>query len=241
MADTNTNEQMAAPAAAKPASLSAEAHDNAATTTEPVTAEEKPSAKTATKRKAAPKRAAKTARKPAKKGTTKMTAKQTATKRVARNTKAANTKAANKAKNTAETLGNRFEKLTASAQERAKEAAERAVELSKNAVEFNRENIETMIESGKITARGAQEIGQTNLKYTRENFVEASRALQGLFSVATPKDFFEKQTDTLRTGVDRVMDQTSNNIDAVTKLAGQAYQPIADRVATVRKEFQKAA
>ena len=241
MADTNTNEPQAAE---KPASLSAETP-----AAKPTATEQKPAPQTAatnktvTKRKAAPKRATSTARKTTKKGTATMTTttKRTATKRVAQNAKAANTKAANKAKTAAETLGNRFEKLTAAAQERAKQAADRAVKLSKDSVEFNRENIEALIESTKITARGAQEIGKTNLKYTRENFVEASRALQGVFSVATPRDFFEKQTDYLRTGIDRIMDQTSNNIDAVTKLAGQAYQPIADRVGTIRKEIKKAA
>lgn len=169
------------------------------------------------------------------------TTKTTATKRVVKNTKAANTKAANTAKKTADKMGSRFEKLTADAQARAKEAADRAVALSKNAVEFNRENIETLLESGKIAAKGAQEIGQTNVKYTRENFVEASRALQGLFSVATPKDIFAKQADYMRSGLDRVMDQTSNNADAVVKLAGKAYQPIADRVSEIRKELKTAA
>ncbi len=169
------------------------------------------------------------------------TTKTTATKRVVKNTKAANTKAANTAKKTAEKLGSRFEKLTADAQARAKKAADRAVALSKNAVEFNRENVETLIESGKIAAKGAQEIGKTNLKYTRENFVEASRALQGLFSVATPKDLLEKQADYVRSGLDRVMDQTSNNADAVVKLAGKTYQPIADRFSEIRKELKTAA
>jgi hypothetical protein len=49
------------------------------------------------------------------------------------------------------------------------------------------------------------------------------------------------QADFMRSSLDRVMDQTSNNMDAVTKLAGKAYQPIADRVSTIRKEIQKAA
>ena len=207
------------------------------------TAASKPATKkAAAKRKVAAKPVAKTTLNKKTKGTKKMaTTKTTATKRVARNTKAANTKAANTAKKTAEKLGTRFEKLTADAQTRAKAAADRAVAMSKNAVEFNRENVETLIESGKIAAKGAQEIGQTNLKYTRENFVEASRALQGLFSVATPKDMFEKQADYVRSGLDRVMDQTSNNADAVVKLAGKAYQPIADRVSEIRKELKKAA
>lgn len=134
-----------------------------------------------------------------------------------------------------------LEKLTATAQERAKEVADRAVEVSKDAVEFNRLNVETLVESGKITAKGAQEIGQTNVKYTRENFVEASNALKSSFNVATPKDFVEVQADFMRSSLDRVMDQTSNNMDAVTKLAGKAYQPIADRVSTIRKEIKKAA
>ena len=165
----------------------------------------------------------------------------TATKRGAKNTKAANTKAANKAKNFTEKLGARFEKVTADAQERAKEAADRAVTLSKDAVEFNRENIEALIESGKITAKEAQELGKVNLKYTRENLSEASKALQGLFSVATPKEFFEKQTDYVRSSMDRMMDQTSNNTDAVVKIAGKAYQPIADRLAEIQAELKKAA
>ena len=207
------------------------------------TAASKPATKkVAAKRKVAAKPVAKTTLTKKTKGTKKMaTTKTTATKRVAKNTKAANTKAANTAKKTAENLGMRFEKLTADAQTRAKAAAERAVALSKNAVEFNRENVETLIESGKIAAKGAQEIGQTNLKYTRENFVEASRALQGLFSVATPKDLVEKQADYVRSGLDRMMDQTSNNADAVVKLAGKAYQPIADRVSEIRKELKTAA
>jgi len=213
-----------------------------ATAAKPAVKKTAASKKPAAKRKVAAKPVAKTTSTKKTKGTKKMaTTKTTATKRVAKNTKAANTKAANTAKKTADKLGSRFEKLTADAQARAKAAAERAVALSKNAVEFNRENVETLIESGKIAAKGAQEIGQTNLKYTRENFVEASRALQGLFSVATPKDLFEKQADYVRSGLDRVMDQTSSNADAVVKLAGKTYQPIADRVSEIRKELKKAA
>ena len=229
-------------AAADTAPAKTETQKPVASAAKPAAAAKPATRKAAAKRKVAAKPVAKTTLNKKTKGTKKMaTTKTTATKRVAKNTKAANTKAANTAKKTADKLGSRFEKLTADAQARAKTAAERAVALSKNAVEFNRENVETLIESGKIAAKGAQEIGQTNMKYTRENFVEASRALQGLFSVATPKDLFEKQADYVRSGLDRVMDQTSNNADAVVKLAGKAYQPIADRVSEIRKELKKAA
>lgn len=135
----------------------------------------------------------------------------------------------------------RIEELAATAQERAKDAAERATEVSKTAVEFNRENVGALVESGKIAAKGAQELGKTNVKYGRENLTEASRVLKEVFSAATPRDFFEKQADYMRSNLDRVMDQTSNNADAVTKIAGKAYQPIADRVSEIRKELKKAA
>ena len=223
----------AAPVAAKSATTAA-----AKPAAAKKTAAKKPVAKKTVRKKTAKPIVKKTVTKGTKRMATKKT---TATKRVAKNTKAANTKAANKAKKLADKLGARFEDLTGTAQERAKEAADRGVEIAKGAVEFNRENIEALIESGKITAKEAQELGKTNVKYTRENFVEASRALQGLFSVATPKDFFEKQTDYVRSGLDRVMDQTSNNADAVVKIAGKAYQPIADRLADIQKELKKAA
>lgn len=169
----------------------------------------------------------------AKKAPAKKTVKKAAPKAAATNKKALQDMAAK--------LQTQLEKLTATAQERAKEVADRAVEVSKDAVEFNRLNVETLVESGKITAKGAQEIGKTNVKYTRENFAEASNVLKSSFNVATPKDFVEMQADFMRSSLDRVMDQTSNNMDAVTKLAGKAYQPIADRVSTIRKEIKKAA
>lgn len=193
--------------------------------------------KTKARKPAAKKVAAKTANTNTK-GKTKMA---DTVKRVTRNTKAANTKAANKAKGAAESLGARVESLGETAQVRAKAAAERAVAFSKTAVEFNRENIEALIESGKITARGASEISKTNMKFGRENLVEASRALQGAFSVSAPKDFFAKQTDFLRSSLDRMIEQANVNKDASVKLAGNAYQPIATRISEIRKEMKKAA
>lgn len=269
MADSKTTDTNAAPAAVKPGSLSAEAAYAAAATAikveaQPVDAAQKPVtnaapatvavetaapaakpavAATAVVTKAAAEPAAKPKiKKIVDKGTKKMaTTKTTATKRVVKETKDVNDKAIKGAKNMADKLAARLEKLTADAQARAKEVADRAVALSKDAVEFNRENLETLIESGKITAKGAQEIGKTNIKYGRENLTEANRAFQNLFSGAAPKELLEKQADFLRSGLDRMMDQTSNNADAVTKLAGKAYQPIADRVSTIRKNMQKAA
>lgn len=230
----------AAPAAKKTEAAPVAAKSKA--TAKPAVAKKTAAKKPAAKKTVRKKTAKPIVKKTVTKGTKKMaTKKTTATKRVAKNTKSANTKAANKAKKFADKLGARFEDLTGTAQERAKEAADRGVEIAKGAVEFNRENMEALIESGKITAKEAQELGKTNVKYTRENFVETSRALQGLFSVATPKDFFEKQTDYVRSGLDRVMDQTSNNADAVVKIAGKAYQPIADRLAVIQKELKKAA
>jgi phasin family protein len=113
--------------------------------------------------------------------------------------------------------------------------------MSKDAVEFNRLNIEALVEAGRISAKGTQELAKTNIGYVRTNLEEATKVFQASMKVATPKEFFEKQTDYLRATLDRVMDQASQNTDAVVKLAGEAYKPVADRLNSISSELKKAA
>ena len=166
---------------------------------------------------------------------------KSANDKAAARTKAAADKTANTVKGAADKAGNKLEGFAAKAQDQVKSATDRTVNTAKDLVEFNRENVETLIESGKIAARGAGDIGRTNVKYTRENFVELSRALQSMFSVASPTDLLAKQTDYLRTGMDRLIDQTKHNAEAVVSVAGDAYQPIAARMNEIQKDLKKAA
>lgn len=164
-----------------------------------------------------------------------------ATVSVAKNTKAANTKVANQLNDAVEEAGERFDGFTNDVQVRAQGIAGGAVNLTKDIVEFQRENIEVLIESGKLTAEGILQLGRANATYTRENLIALSRALQGMASRGTPKQRIARQADYLLGGVNRLLDQTASNIGTMIKISGDAFEPLGQRLSEIKEAVSKTA
>jgi phasin family protein len=125
--------------------------------------------------------------------------------------------------------------------EKAGEAAEKGKQFATDAVEFNKANLEAMVEAGKIAAKGAQELGQTNLEYAKKNFDEVQAAVKEITAVKTPTDFVKVQTELARKGFDVAVAQASKNTEAMVKLANDMFQPISNRIAVATDYFKKAA
>lgn len=125
--------------------------------------------------------------------------------------------------------------------EKAAEAAEKGKKFAADANEFNKANIEAMIEAGKIAAKGAQELGQTNVEYAKKNFEEMQAAVKEVTGVKNPTDFVKLQGEWVRKGFDTAVAQGSKNTEALVKLANDMFQPISNRVAAATDYFKKAA
>ena len=121
--------------------------------------------------------------------------------------------------------------LFAEANERAKAAVEKGTKLFEEANEFSKGNIEAIVESGKIAAKGFESFGQDAAEYSRKQFEGATAALKSLSTIKSPTDFFKLQSDYVRSSFDSIVAQTSKNTEAMLKLAGEVAQPISSRVA----------
>jgi phasin family protein len=125
--------------------------------------------------------------------------------------------------------------------EKAAEAAEKGKKLATDATEFNKANIEAMIEAGKIAAKGAQDLGKTNVEYAKKNFEELQAAVKEVTAVKSPTDFVKIQGEWVRKGFDTAVAQGSKNTEAMVKLMNDMFQPISNRVAVATDYFKKAA
>jgi phasin family protein len=125
--------------------------------------------------------------------------------------------------------------------EKATEAAAKGQKFAANANEFNKANIEAMVEAGKIVAKGAQELGQTNMGYAKKNFEELQAAVKEVTAVKSPTDFVKLQSELARKGFDTAVAQGSKNTEALVKLANDMFQPISNRFAVAADYFKKAA
>ena len=129
----------------------------------------------------------------------------------------------------------------ADVREKATEAAEKGKKLAAEATEFNKANLEALVEAGKIVAKGAQDLGKTNLEYAKKNFEEAQAAVKEVTGVKNPTDFVKLQGEWMRKGFDTAVAQGSKNTEALVKLANDMFQPISNRFAVAADFFKKAA
>ena len=144
-------------------------------------------------------------------------------------------------KATAEKTTEKATEFFADVREKATEAAEKGKKFAAEAVEFNKANLEAVVEAGKIVAKGAQEMGKTNMEFAKKNFEEVQVAVKEMTAVKSPTDFVKLQGELARKGFDTAVAQGSKNTEAMVKLVSEMFQPISNRIAATTELFKKAA
>jgi phasin family protein len=107
--------------------------------------------------------------------------------------------------------------------------------------DFAKGNIEAMVESGRITAKGLEAVGQDAAEYGRKSFESATAAMKSMATVKSPTELFKLQSDFLRGMFDGYVAETSKNTEAMLKLAGDAAQPLSNRFAVAAEKVKAAA
>ncbi|WP_167737551.1 phasin family protein [Sphingomonas parva] len=119
--------------------------------------------------------------------------------------------------------------------ERAKNTIERNTRIAEELTELGRGNVEALVASTKVAARGVETIGQEVAEFGRKSFEDASAALKSLAEVKSPTDFFRLQGEFARSQFDALVAESSKLSETVIKLAGEVAEPITNR-ATVAAE-----
>lgn len=125
--------------------------------------------------------------------------------------------------------------------ERAKAAMEKGGQVVAEMNEFGKGNVEAMVESSRIAMRGFEALGQDAAEYSRKSFEGLTATLKNLASVKSPTEFFKLQSDYMRSSFDQAVAQTSKNTEAMIKLAGDAAQPLSNRMAVAADKVKTVA
>jgi len=131
--------------------------------------------------------------------------------------------------------------LFADFNDRTKAAMEKSAKTVEELNDFAKGNVEAIVESGKITAKGLEALSQEAVEYGRKSFETATAALKSMAGAKSPTDFFKLQSDFFRGAFDSYVAEASKTTEAVIKLAGEAAQPISSRVALAAEKAKIAA
>jgi phasin family protein len=189
------------------------------------------------RRKAAPRKVARVAKVAAPVATVAAAAQ---TRKIVKRTKIAKSEGTRTMKNEANKIANNVQALFGEANERTRAQIERNTRIAEELTELGRGNVEALVASTKVVAKGVEKIGQEVTEYSRKSFEEASAALKAFAEVKSPTDFFRLQSEFARTQFDSLVGETSRLSETMIKLAGDVAEPLAGRY-TVAAEKVKAA
>lgn len=113
--------------------------------------------------------------------------------------------------------------------ERAKAAVERSAKIVEEFADITRGNVEALVASSKVAAKGVEALSQDAAEYSRKSFEEASTAFKSFAEVKSPTDFFKLQSDFARAAFDSAVAESARLSETVLKLAGEVAEPITSR------------
>lgn len=142
---------------------------------------------------------------------------------------------------TFETVTEKSQAMFAELNERAKAAMEKNAKLVEEMNDLAKGNVEAVVESGKIAVKGMETLGQEAVELSRKHFEQATATMKSLASAKSPTEFAKIQSDYFRSLFDTVVAETSKQTEAMLKLAGDAAQPISNRVAVAADKMKIAA
>ncbi|PSJ37708.1 phasin [Sphingomonas deserti] len=138
-------------------------------------------------------------------------------------------------------VAERFQAVFGDANERAKTVIERNTRIAEELTELGRGNVEAVVASSKVAARGFETLGQEVAEFGRKSFEDASATLKSLAEVKTPADFFRLQSEFARTQFDALVAESSKLSETVLKLAGEVAEPITNRATVAAERVRTAA
>jgi len=142
------------------------------------------------------------------------------------------------AKTYAEETGARFQSAFSDVNDKARTALDKSSRAFSELGELTRGNLEAVVESSKIAARGFEALGQNAAEFGRNSFEKTNATLKSFASVKSPAEFFQLQNELLSSALDSFMSETSKNSETLLKLANEINQPISNRVSVVTEKLK---
>lgn len=147
-----------------------------------------------------------------------------------------------------ETVTNVAEKTEAHAKalftettDRAKSALEKGTRLFADINDFSKGNVEAVVESTKIAAKGAEEVARYSTDYAKATVEKFNATARQFASVKSPTEFLKLQSELAKDTVDSFVAEGAKFTENYLKLLGEIAQPISNRVAVAAEKLQLAA
>jgi len=145
---------------------------------------------------------------------------------------------ANKTNETGKIAAEQFTAVIGDVNARAKTAFEKSAKIVEELADLTRGNVEAIVASSKVAAKGVETLSHDAADYSRKSFEDASAALKRFAEVKSATDFFRLQGDFARSAFDAAVAESARMSETVMKLAGDVAEPINSRYAVAAERVK---
>lgn len=125
--------------------------------------------------------------------------------------------------------------------EQAKSAMEKSAKFGEELKELTKGNVEALVASGTIIAKGAESLTQEVVEYSKKNFESTTAMFKSVAAVKSPTELFQLQSQFAKSSFDSAVAEASKLSEAFVKLAGEVAQPISNRYAVAAEKLKVSA
>jgi phasin family protein len=145
------------------------------------------------------------------------------------------------AKGYAEEAKTRMQSAFTEMNEKTKTAMEKSARAFEELGELAKGNLEAVVESSKIAAKGVESLGQEAAEYGRKSFEKTSATMKSFAAIKSPAEFFQLQSELMSSTMDHFAAEASKSSEAMLKLMNDISQPISNRVSVVTEKMKSIA
>lgn len=142
------------------------------------------------------------------------------------------------AKTYAEEAKTRIQSAVTEINDKTKVAMEKSSKAFEEMGDIAKGNLEALVESSKIAAKGVETIGQDAAEFSRKSFEKTTATMKSFAAIKSPAEFFQLQSELLSSTLDAFASEAAKNSEAMLKLAGEVTQPLSNRVAIVSEKMK---
>jgi phasin family protein len=142
------------------------------------------------------------------------------------------------AKQTIDAATDKGQAMFADMNDRAKSAMEKNAKMVEEMNELAKGNLEAVVESSRIAAKGMESLGHDAAEFGRKSFEQATATMKSMAQVKSPTELFKLQSDFMRSAFDLYVAEASKTTEQMMKLAGDAAQPLSNRMAVAAEKVK---
>ena len=114
-----------------------------------------------------------------------------------------------------------------------------AIKGYEQAVAFGKENVDAVMKSNAILAKGIQDINTVLFDLAQTALQDSVAAAENLFGCKTVADVMDTQADLAKTGYAKAIEDSQKISELTAKVAEAASQPISSQVNATAEKFSK--